>query len=68
MQAKTLTALGLGLVVAGHCDSCLHLFLSSICNVSSCVDLPIRIFPTEKLSRLIPSITVCTSIKPSSLP
>lgn len=41
MQVKILTALGLGIVVGGRCDSRLHLFLSPIRDVSSSADFPI---------------------------
>ena len=65
MQIKMLTALGLGIVVAGRCDSCLYVLLPPICNVSRSAHFPKPIFPTERLSWLITSIKVCTVIKPS---
>ena len=49
MQAKSLTALGLGIVVGGRCSLSLHMFLSPLCNVSSSADLPNAYHLNEKV-------------------
>ena len=66
MQAKILTAQGMGIVVGGRCDRCLHLLLSPLCDVSTREVSSHSYLHKKIFGRLIHFNIVCISTRPSS--